>query len=155
MYSRTSRTARSLVCPGYTLLSTLSQSPQTMVYRAAQEGADQSVVMKVMCSEHPTFSDLVQFRNQYAIAQNLNHPGIVKPIALERYGNGYALLMPDDGFVSLPSYWAEQNYSDTEKVRAALDMAIQLADVLYYLANQLVIHKDLKFCSTETSSVTL
>ena len=139
-----SHTARSLVCPGYTLLSTLSQSPQTAVYRAAPQGADQSVVMKVMCSEHPTFSDLVQFRNQYAIAQNLNHPGIVKPIALERYGNGYALLMPDEGFVSLTSYWAKRHYSNPEKVRAVLDLALQLADVLSYLAKQLVIHKDIK-----------
>ncbi|MBF2060444.1 MAG: hypothetical protein IGR91_09755, partial [Fischerella thermalis M66_A2018_004] len=48
-----------------------------------------------MRNEYPSFNELVQFRNQYTIAKNLHISGIVQPLSLETYGNGYALVMED------------------------------------------------------------
>lgn len=48
-----------------------------------------------MRNEYPSFNELVQFRNQYTIAKNLHIPGIVQPLSLETYGNGYTLVMED------------------------------------------------------------
>ncbi len=83
-----------------------------------------------------------------AITRHLEHPSIVQPLALERYGNGYALVMPDDGAIALPDYWyggvkileprSEQN------LREFLIIAIQLAESLHYLNQKRIIHKDIK-----------
>ncbi|NEO88154.1 MAG: serine/threonine-protein kinase PknK, partial [Spirulina sp. SIO3F2] len=118
----------------------LYSGTRTLVYRAIHLSNEQSVIIKVLRNSHPTFSELVQFRNQYVITQNLDSPYIVKPLALERYNNGYALVMPNEGAVSLSSYWqdSEQDLSEL------LTLAIQLAEALHILASQQVIHKDIK-----------
>jgi serine/threonine protein kinase len=125
---------------GYTLVEPLYKGSRTEVYRGLQTQSQQPVVIKVLRHQHPSFGELVQFRNQYAIARHLNHPAIVCPLALERCGNGYALVMPDEGFVSLGRY-AQQHPLDLSTVLA---IAILLADALHYLINQRVIHKDIK-----------
>lgn len=56
-----------------------------------------------MRAEYPSFSELLQFRNQYTIAKNLDLDGIVKPISLENYRNGYAIVM-EDGGISLKEW---------------------------------------------------
>ncbi len=59
---------------------------------------------------------------------------------MERYGNGYALILLDDGFISLREGWR----------RSPLDWDIffqitqQLADILHYLHRQQIVHKDIK-----------
>ena len=125
---------------GYTLSESLYSSERTDVYRAIQEDSQCPVVIKVLSAEYPTLGDLVQFRNQYAIARPLHHPGIVKPLTLERYGNGYALVMPDNGFMSLATYWHHRD----ETLDVVFKIALQLTDVLHYLIDQRVIHKDIK-----------
>ncbi|NEP14946.1 MAG: AAA family ATPase, partial [Symploca sp. SIO2C1] len=67
-------------------------------------------------------------------------PTIVRPLALERYGNGYALLMPDEGAIALWEYWQQSKHSLVE----FLSIAIQLAESLHYLTQQRIIHKDIK-----------
>jgi serine/threonine protein kinase len=74
------------------------------------------------------------------ITHHLNSPYIVQPLALERYGNGYALVMPDDGAIALSEYWQKSSRS----LKDFLHIAIQLADALHYLGQQRIIHKDIK-----------
>ncbi|MEM8640645.1 MAG: AAA family ATPase [Cyanobacteria bacterium P01_G01_bin.54] len=125
---------------GYQETEHLYTGTRTFVYRALRLGDDAPVIVKVLQNPHPHFNELVQFRNQYVITQNLDSPFIVKPLALERYDNGYALVMPDQGAVSLSSYWqgAKQELSEL------LWIAIQLAAALHVLAGQQIIHKDIK-----------
>ncbi|MEL7034172.1 MAG: AAA family ATPase [Cyanobacteria bacterium J06592_8] len=125
---------------GYAVVERLYKGSRTEVYRALQTEPQQPVVIKVLSHHHPSFGELVQFRNQYAIARHLNHPAIVSPLALERCGNGYALVMPDEGFISLGTY-SQQHALDISTV---LEIAIQLAEALHYLISQRIIHKDIK-----------
>ena len=80
------------------------------MYRAVRECDRLPVVIKLLKREYPTFSELVQFRNQYAlftaegIAKNLDIPGIIKPYRLEAYHNGYALVMEDFGGICLRQF---------------------------------------------------
>ncbi|NEO84263.1 MAG: AAA family ATPase [Spirulina sp. SIO3F2] len=113
---------------------------RTLVYRATRLSDDQPVIIKVLRNPHPSFNELVQFRNQYIITCNLEKTQIVQPLALKRYGNGYALVMPDEGAISLDTYWrdSEQNLGELLKI------AIQLAEALHILAGQQIIHKDIK-----------
>ncbi|MEO1125994.1 MAG: EAL domain-containing protein [Cyanobacteria bacterium J06639_16] len=128
--------------PGYVIVEQLSKGSRAEVYRALQQG-QQPVVIKVLRHEHPSFEELVQFRNQYAIARRLNHPKIACPLALERCGNGYALVMPDEGFVALSVYWQQRDRSGCD-VSGGLAIASQLAEALHYLTEQRILHKDIK-----------
>ncbi|MBP0021671.1 MAG: AAA family ATPase [Cyanobacteria bacterium SBLK] len=116
------------------------ESDRTVVYRARYEENGQSVIIKLMRNEYPSFQELVQFRNQYAIGKNLEIEGIVKPYALERYKNRYALIMEDAGSISL----AEYKYKYPLSLGQFLDIAIQLADILHQLHQNHIIHKDIK-----------
>lgn len=82
----------------------VSEGSRTQVYRGTRLLDQKSVVLKLIKREYPTFNELVQFRNQYAIAKNLDLPGIVKPLALENYRNSYVLVLEDFGSVSLKDW---------------------------------------------------
>jgi predicted ATPase len=125
---------------GYTITEPLYLGSRTAVYRAIQTEPQFPVVIKVLQRDYPTFGELVQFRNQYAIAKNLPIAGIIHPVSLESFGNSYALVMEDWGGISLEKYIQQQplNLSDT------LSIAIQLAEILHHLYQHRVIHKDIK-----------
>ena len=125
---------------GYDWGETLYQGIRTEVYRGIRTDDKQPVAIKVLRNRHPNFNELVQFRNQYIITRHLSHPNILQPLALERYGNGYALVMPDDGSIAFPKYWERSNRSLAE----FLTIAIQLADALQYLNAERIVHKDIK-----------
>ncbi|NER36265.1 MAG: AAA family ATPase [Oscillatoria sp. SIO1A7] len=125
---------------GYQEKNLLYSGTRTLVYRAVRATDTRSVIIKVLRNPHPNFNELVQFRNQYVITRHLKHPHIIRPIALERYGNGYALVMPDSGAIALNNYWqnSERNLAEF------LEIGIQLSVALHYLSGQRIIHKDVK-----------
>ncbi|MGB3514007.1 MAG: serine/threonine-protein kinase, partial [Microcoleaceae cyanobacterium] len=125
---------------GYQEANPIYIGTRTLVYRTIQTSDNQPVIIKVLRNPQPNFNELVTFRNQYTIARHLKHPAIVRPLALERYGNGYVLVMPDEGAMALSEYWRQSN----RNLRKFLDIAIQLAEVLHYLIQQRIIHKDIK-----------
>jgi predicted ATPase/signal transduction histidine kinase len=93
-----------------------------------------------MRSEYPSFRELIQFRNQYTVTQNLNSPGIIRPYSLENYQHGFALIMEDFGGVSLKEYMN----SECLKISEFLPIAIQITNILHQLYQNRVIHKDIK-----------
>ncbi|MCC5614790.1 trifunctional serine/threonine-protein kinase/ATP-binding protein/sensor histidine kinase [Nostoc sp. CHAB 5836] len=125
---------------GYHLVEQLYLGSRTAVYRAVQTATPRPVVIKVLRRDYPSFGELVQFRNQYAIAKNLPIPGIVQPLSLEPLGNGYALVMEDWGGVALGKYIQQQSLDLT----GVLAIALQIADILHDLCQQRVVHKDIK-----------
>ncbi|MBD2329849.1 ATP-binding sensor histidine kinase [Alkalinema sp. FACHB-956] len=145
--SASSLSSVSVQLPHYDLVETLYNGSHTTVYRALKKKSaqpvvisEQPVVIKVLNQEYPSFNELVQFRNQYTIAKNLNLPGIVQPLSLEPLGNGYALIMEDWGGISLSQYLQHQSLQWEE----VLAIALQLATILHDLHLHRVIHKDIK-----------
>ncbi len=126
--------------PGYTISEQLYAGSKTVVYRAIQISQQRSVIIKILRQEYPSFSDLVLFRNQYIITKNLDIPGIVRPVSLEPYQNGYALVMEDSGKISLRQYCQHQSLTLTD----ILEIARAMANILHYLHEHRVIHKDIK-----------
>ncbi|MGA9381561.1 MAG: serine/threonine-protein kinase, partial [Phormidium sp.] len=127
----------------YHLTEELYAGERTLVYRGLSEIENQesrSVVLKLLRQEYPTFKDLLQFRNQYTIAKNLDIVGIVRPYSLETYGNGYVLVMEDFGGISLRNYIKNQPLSALK----VLEIAEQVASILHELHHHRVIHKDIK-----------
>ncbi|ABA23600.1 Serine/Threonine protein kinase and Signal Transduction Histidine Kinase (STHK) with GAF sensor [Trichormus variabilis ATCC 29413] len=125
---------------GYTITEQIYRGSRTAVYLAIQDNQRLPVVIKVLQREYATFGELVQFRNQYAIAKNLPITGIIPPLSLEPFGNGYALVMADWGGISLETYIQQQPLD----LGDILVVAIQLADILHELQQHRVIHKDIK-----------
>ena len=69
-------------------------------------------MIKLLKNPYPSFNELVQFRNQYTIAKNLNSSLIIQTYSLEVYQNGYALMMEDFGGISLKDYLTRDQTRD-------------------------------------------
>ncbi len=148
-----------LTIPGYHLTEQIYNGSRTQVYRGLSEYNQTPVVIKLLLSEYPTFSELIQFRNQYTITKNLDLTGIVKPIALLNYRNAFAMVMEDVGGVSLAEYTANpkqlditsSSNSDVSSPQTSplpldefLPIAIQIVQTLAGLYYNRIIHKDIK-----------
>jgi len=125
---------------GYSVTELLYESDRTLVYRGIDPHSSQSVILKKLHKEYPTFNELLQFRHQYVLTKNLNLPGIVKPLALEKEGNSHVLVMEDVGCISLSAYCRERSLSLEE----FFPVAIALCKILTGLYQHRIIHKDIK-----------
>ncbi|MEG3895394.1 MULTISPECIES: protein kinase domain-containing protein [unclassified Microcoleus] len=134
--------------PGYQIAEQIYAGSRTLVYRGVRESDRTPVVIKLLRNEYPNFNELVGFRNQYTIAKNLNFPSIIHPLTLEVYQNSYALVMEDFGGISLSNYLHIANDKNQPakslSLTEFLKLALQLTDILHYLYQNRVIHKDIK-----------
>ncbi|MDB9510253.1 AAA family ATPase, partial [Kamptonema animale CS-326] len=133
---------------GYQITEKLYIGTRTLVYRGIRTSDQQPIVIKILRNEYPSFNELILFCNQYTITKNLDFSQIVKPLTLEVYQNSYALVMEDFGGVSLSAY--RPRAKDASKINKILpiaeflQIAIQLTDILHYLYQNRIIHKDIK-----------
>jgi predicted ATPase/signal transduction histidine kinase len=123
---------------GYQITEEIYNSPRTLVYRGYRESDLLAVVIKVLKNPYPSFRELLSFRNQYTITKNLHSPLILKTYSLERYQNGYALVMEDFGGISL------KQWGLSESLQQFLEIAIALCNTLDLLYQERIIHKDIK-----------
>ncbi|MEG4811422.1 AAA family ATPase [Microcoleus sp. F8-D3] len=126
----------------YQIVETLYSGSRTLVYRAIRTNDRLPVVIKLLKNEYPTFSELVQFRNQYTIAKNLHQPGIIQTYSLEPYRNGYALVMEDFGGISLKEWVVKTG--ESLSLKEFLVLTIALCNILDLLYRERIIHKDIK-----------
>ena len=111
----------------YQIIERVYSGSRTLVYRAVRTSDQLPVVIKLLKNDYPTFSELVQFRNQYTIAKNLNSPLIVQTYSLSPYHNGYALVMEDFGGISLQEWGVKRK--NLPSLREFLEMAIALCNI--------------------------
>ncbi|QLE56613.1 ATP-binding sensor histidine kinase [Nostoc sp. TCL26-01] len=126
--------------PGYHLTEQIYSGSKTLVYRGIREQDQMPVVLKLMRSEYPSANEIAQFRNQYNLAKNLNHPGIVKLLSLDNYANSCVLVMEDFGGISLKE-WQERS---PLPLKEFFHIAIATATILEGLHSDRIIHKDIK-----------
>ncbi|NEO39727.1 MAG: AAA family ATPase [Moorea sp. SIOASIH] len=142
---------------GYCITDLVYHGSRTVVYRGTRNNDHTPVVLKLLNNPYPSFQELVQFRNQYTIAKNLDHPGIIQIYSLESYQNTLVLVMEDFGGISLEEYTTDSLHQrpitdDVEhpgmlteqSLQEFLDIAIQIASILDGLYRHRVIHKDIK-----------
>jgi predicted ATPase/signal transduction histidine kinase/CheY-like chemotaxis protein/PAS domain-containing protein/tRNA A-37 threonylcarbamoyl transferase component Bud32 len=140
-----------ITLPGYDATELVYSSSKTLIYRGQRLRDQQPVIIKILNTDYPSVSELIHFRNQMTIVQALSSPGIMQPLALEVHGNGYALVMADQGDISLRDYLSRrQNESSSAAAPPRLGLeeffpiAIQLATILEHLYQHQIIHKDIK-----------
>lgn len=131
---------------GYRITEQIYVGSKTLVCRGIREQNQQSVILKMMRNEYPTFAEIAQFRNQYTITKDINNPGIIKPASLENYRNGYVLVMEDFGGISLKKWQLEEQEVNSHSVslNEFFHIAIEIANTLEGLHRDRIIHKDIK-----------
>ncbi|MDJ0705259.1 MAG: AAA family ATPase [Leptolyngbyaceae cyanobacterium MO_188.B28] len=150
-----------ITLPGYLILQKIYENSRTLIYRAQKTSDQTPVVIKLAKAERPTLTELAHFRNQYAVAKNLDLPSIVRPLALHHSPNGFALVLEDFGGLSLREYLERggrgERRGEGEKeppnatlqspiavsIAQFLAIAVQLAKILEGLYEYRVIHKDI------------
>jgi predicted ATPase/signal transduction histidine kinase/FixJ family two-component response regulator/tRNA A-37 threonylcarbamoyl transferase component Bud32 len=129
---------------GYDLLEVLYEASTICVYRAKKVSKSDlgatSVIIKLLKAEYPTIDQLNRLRYEYQILQDLDIEETVKPLALESYRNGLALIMSDVDGKSLAKAIAAYRFN----LNSFLQIAIHLASTLAQLHQQSIIHKDIK-----------
>ncbi|AFZ02801.1 AAA family ATPase [Calothrix sp. PCC 6303] len=128
--------------PGYQVDKQIYNGCKTIVYRGYRESDSLPVAIKLLKNPYPTFSELVQFRNQYTIAKNINSSLILQTYSLETYKNSYILIMEDFGGISLNQWEGKEKIS--ANLVDFLQIAIALTDALDILYRHNIIHKDIK-----------
>ncbi|WP_445632467.1 histidine kinase [Nostoc sp. DSM 114161] len=128
--------------PEYSITEELYNGSRTLVYRGYRETDSLAVAIKLLKNPYPSFNELVQFRNQYTIAKNLNSPLIIQTYSLEAYQNGYGLIMEDFGGISVKQ-WISQRKTALY-MEEFLQIAIAMCKTLEILYHQRIIHKDIK-----------
>jgi predicted ATPase/signal transduction histidine kinase len=125
---------------GYQITEKIYAGRKSIVYRGIRLSDSQPVAIKILNNPYPQFKELVLFRNQYAIAKNLELPGIIKPLGLENFGQGVALILEDFGGISLTEYTA----GSPLPLEQFFPIAIAIAQTLQGLYENKIIHKDIK-----------
>ncbi len=126
--------------PGYTITELIYASKKTTVCRGQQQTTQISVIIKILNAEYPRLQDLIAFKNQFAISQQIDHPNIIKCYALEKYGNSYALILEDFSGISLSEYTNLQKLD----INSFMPIAIAITKALEFLYAKKIIHKDIK-----------
>ena len=126
--------------PGYQIAERIALNHQRIVYRGLRESDKRPVIIKLLKADYPTPEEIGSLIHEYQITKDLDLEGIVKPYSLERYKQGYALILEDFGGQSLKKLLASKKLELAE----SLNIAIQLASNLKDIHKKQIIHKDIK-----------
>jgi predicted ATPase/signal transduction histidine kinase len=125
----------------YTADRLLRQTPATSVYQARRKRDGARVVLKLANGEFPTAVALARLRHEHAILTWLSElPSVVRAPALEKCGNGLALVLEDAGERSVKTLIE----SGSLGLKQRIELALRMTSAVEALHQRHVIHKDLQ-----------
>ncbi|MBE8997993.1 AAA family ATPase [Nostoc sp. LEGE 12447] len=124
----------------YQIIELIDEGIKTAVYRARRNQDGHIVVIKLLKTEYPELRDIAAFKHEYELIKDLDIPGVIQAHSLEKYNNGFAIVLENFDGISL--YKTIQ----TEKIelRNFLNIGIQITQALGELHQSYIIHKDIK-----------
>lgn len=125
---------------GFSNLERISEGKSTLVYRGVRQQDNQPVIIKISKDEYPTPQQIAKFRQEFEIARNMDIESVVRPLALENYNNGLALILQDFGGIPLKEMLRSQKI----EIEAFLNIAIRITEALGQIHAKHIIHKDIK-----------
>ncbi|MEG4212345.1 AAA family ATPase [Microcoleus sp. S13_B4] len=128
-----------LSIPGVAVQTLLYESVNSLVYRAIREANNQPIILKLLKESYPTPQELVRYRTEYRITQELKEPGVVRVYDLQKYQNSLVMFVEDFGGESL-TIWMQQRKFTLEEF---LQIAIATTKVLGKIHSANIIHKDI------------
>jgi len=117
----------------------LYESANSLVYRAIREADNQPIILKLLKESYPTPQELVRYRTEYRITQELKEPGVVQVYDLQKYQNSLVMFVEDFGGESL-KIWMQQRSFTLEEF---LQIAIATTEILGQIHRANIIHKDI------------
>jgi len=117
----------------------LYESANSLVYRAIREADNQPIILKLLKESYPTPQELVRYRTEYRITQELKEPGVVQVYDLQKYQNSLVMFVEDFGGESL-TIWMQQRSFSLEEF---LLLAIATTQTLGKIHRANIIHKDI------------
>src|SRR5919202_6862851 len=136
---------KTIALPGYQILSQISKSANSLVYRGIREEDNKIVILKVLKQEYPTPQELTRYKQEYEITRNLNLDGVVKAYSLEPYQRTLVIILEDFGASSLRQLMDERMGGGTEALPLSefLCIAIKTVENLAQIHSSNVTHKDI------------
>ncbi|MEH2382866.1 MAG: AAA family ATPase [Nostoc sp.] len=124
----------------YQIIELIYEGAKTAVYRARRNKDSKLVVIKLLKIEYPELKDIAALKHEYELIKNLDIPGVIQAYSLEKYNNGFAIVL--ENFNSSSLYQIIQ----TEKIELVdfLKIGIQITQALGELHQNHIIHKDIK-----------
>ncbi len=126
--------------PGYRLENVLHRGSDTLVYAGFRARDERAVIVKLAAAEFPAPRIIARLRREYELARELREAGVVRALALEKYGRGTALILEDFGGRALSESLKEGGLP----LERFLDLAARLSSMLGEIHARNVIHKDIK-----------
>jgi PAS domain S-box-containing protein len=134
-----SRKINMLSIAGVAAQTLLYESANSLVYRAIREADNQPIILKLLKESYPTPQELVRYRTEYRITQELKEPGVVRVYDLQKYQNSLVMFVEDFGGESL-TIWMQQRSFTLEEF---LLLAIATTEILGQIHRANIIHKDI------------
>ncbi|NQE33805.1 AAA family ATPase [Microcoleus asticus] len=128
-----------LSIPGIAVVTLLYESANSLVYRAIREADNQPLILKLLKESYPTPQELLRYRTEYRITQELREAGVVQVYDLQKYQNSLVMFVEDFGGESLKIWMQQRKFS----LKEFLILAIATTETLGQIHNANIIHKDI------------
>ncbi len=126
--------------PGYTFTDQLHEGRNTLVVRARRKTDDAPVILKALIKRNPDPHEAVQLHHEYDMLKMLEEvPGVVEACDVERALGIHALVLKDEGGVSLRSMIK----ASRKNLDLFFTVAIGLTSVLKSVHDNHILHKDI------------
>ncbi|MEG4852559.1 AAA family ATPase [Microcoleus sp. B5-D4] len=128
-----------LSIPGVAVQTLLYESVNSLVYRAIREADKGPIILKLLKESYPTPQELVRYRTEYRITQELKEAGVVQVYDLQKYQNSLVMFVEDFGGESLTIWMQQRKFS----LKEFLQIAIATTEALGKIHSANIIHKDI------------
>ncbi|MDR6878505.1 protein kinase domain-containing protein [Bacillus sp. 3255] len=129
-----------LTVTGYHIQQVIFEDPTIVVCHAFSEEHACEVLLKIVKEGHRAIIENAKLINEYEIAGSLQMPGIIKPIALLRQGNGLVLASEWVHGLTLRHFVKTAPLT----VPVFLKLAVQIAKILEGLHKQHIVHMNIR-----------
>src|SRR5439155_6359319 len=121
--------------PGFTVYEEVYRGRTRVVYRGRRDADGVSVIPKTSADALPAAASL---QREYELIKDLDLPGVARAYDLAPVGDRVVLVLEDGGGERLKAVFAAGRLD----LRAALRLALQLADIIAALHQRGIIHND-------------
>ncbi|MEK8128731.1 LuxR C-terminal-related transcriptional regulator [Paenibacillus filicis] len=125
---------------GYHIRQVIYEDSAIVVCHASSADADREVLLKIVKEGPRAIIENAKVMNEYEVAGNLQFPGILQPLALQREGNRLIMASEWRYGLTLKHFSRESQMS----VPVFLRIAIQITHILEELHAQNIIHMNIR-----------
>jgi len=123
----------------YTLIESLFRSERNEIKMAKRNSDGQTVILKQSVLLNENISRASKLAHEYEILKDLDHPGILKVLDILYDEKSVTLIQEYIDGSDLKSLVFNKKLT----ISGVMDIAVQLAEILHYLHQKGIIHKDI------------